>query len=97
MTSLSKFLRSFVYKYLQMSTFVTKKCIEWADVHKQPLKFPNLLNQKYSVFVWLHICDVNGMGVRVVGLSLRAFPLRKGGDAGLRVFYVSVYVKNSRM
>lgn len=40
---------------------------------------------------------VNGMGVCVVGLSLSAFPLRKGGDAGLRVFYVSVYIENSRM
>lgn len=48
--------------------------------------------------VGLHIrSDVNGMGVCVVGLSLAEFPLRKGGNFGLRVFYVSVYVGNSRM
>lgn len=38
----------------------------------------------------------NGMGVCMVGLSLTAFPLRKGGNFGLRVFYVSVYVGNPR-
>lgn len=44
------------------------------------------------------ICsEVNGMGVCIVGLSLTVFPLRKGGNIGLRVFYVSVYVGNSRI
>lgn len=49
------------------------------------------------MLVGLHICSkVNGMGVCMVGLSLTAFPLRKGGNFGLfGVFYVSVYVGNS--
>lgn len=50
------------------------------------------------MLVGLHICSkVNGMGVCMVGLSLTAFPLRKGGNFELGVFYVSVYVGNSRI
>lgn len=37
---------------------------------------------------------VKGMGVRMVRLSLTAFPLRKGGNFAPSVFYVSVYVGN---
>lgn len=50
------------------------------------------------MFVGLHICsDVNGMSVCMVRLSLTAFPLRKGGNFGLRVVYVPVYVGNPRL